>query len=60
MPRYFMSGTRPGRLEHMMVDPSRPAPNHIDFRRKRPQKKLPCDYPVKPPPPEREIKEEGV
>ena len=60
MPQYFMSGTRLAGLERMMMDPSRPAPTHTDLRRKKPQKKLPCDRPVKPPPPEREIKEEGV
>lgn len=60
MGKYFMGGTRLGRLERMMMDPSRTTPTHTDPRRKKPQKKLPCDRPVRSRPPEQEIKGDGV
>ncbi len=60
MPRYFMGDTRLGWLEKMMMDPSRPTPSRTDCRRKMPQKKMPCNRPVKPQPPERKTKEGGV
>ena len=46
MPRYFMSDTRLGWLEKMMMDPSRPSPPRITPRQKTPQKKLPCNRPA--------------
>ncbi len=46
MPRYFMSDTRLGWLEKMMMDSSRPFPPRITPRQKTPQKKLPCSRPV--------------
>ncbi len=52
MARYFMGGTRLAGFERMMTDPSRRPPVHTDTRRKSPQKKLPCNRPVKPRPPE--------
>ena len=58
MARYFMGDTRLAGLERMMMDPSRTAPTrNTDTRRKRPQKKLPSNRPVKPRQREREMKE---
>ena len=58
MAQYFMSDTRLAGLEQMMMAPSRTAPTrNTDTRRKRPQKKLPCNRPVKPRQREREMKE---
>ena len=48
MGKYFMGGTRLGGLERMMMDPGRTTPVHTAPRRKKPQKKLPCDRPVRP------------
>ena len=41
MPKYFMGGTRLGGLERMMMDSSRSAPDCLDPREKKPQKKPP-------------------
>lgn len=60
MARYFMSDTRLAGLERMMMDSSRPAPPRSIPRQKRPQKKLPCNRPVKQRPPKQEIKEGGI
>lgn len=63
MARYFMGDTRLAGLERMMMDPSRTPSTRIDSRKKRPQKKLPCNRPAKPQPREWEIREdfeEGV
>ena len=58
MARYFMGDTRLAGLERMMMDPSRTVPTrNTDTRRKRPQKKLPCNRPVKPRQREWEMKE---
>ena len=49
MARYFMNDTRLAGLERMMMDPSRTVPTrNTDTRKKRPQKNLPCNRPVKP------------
>ena len=40
-----------------MMDPSRSPSTRIDTRKKRPQKKLPCNRPVKPRQREWEMKE---
>lgn len=60
MARYFMGSTTLEGLERMMMDPSRTTPAHTGPRRKKPQKKLPCDRPVRPHPHELEIKGGGV
>ena len=52
MPKYFMRGTRLGGLERMMMDSSRSAFDRPDPRKRKPQKKLPCDRPAAPHPPE--------
>ena len=57
MARYFMGDTRLAGLERMMMDPSRSPSTCIDTRKKRPQKKLPCNRPDKPWQREWEIKE---
>lgn len=57
MARYFMGDTRLAGLERMMMDPSRSASTRIDTRKKRPQKKLPCNRPAKPRQREWEMKE---
>ena len=44
MPRYFMSDTRLGWLEKMMM--SRPSPSRAAPRQKTPQKKMLCNRPV--------------
>ena len=59
MARYFMGDTRLAGLERVMMDPSRRPSNRSDTRRKRPQKKLPCDRPAKPRPREWEITEDN-
>ncbi|WP_243154136.1 hypothetical protein [Pseudoflavonifractor sp. 60] len=41
----------------MMMDPSRSPSTRIDTRKKRPQKKLPCNRPTKPRQREWEMKE---
>ena len=45
MPRYFMSDTRLGWLEKIMITPSKPYPSYTAPRQKGPQKKLPCNRP---------------
>ena len=60
MPKYFMGGTRLGGLERMMMDSSRPAPDCVDPRKKKPQKKPPHDQPAAPHPPEQRRKEDSV
>ena len=58
MARYFMGDTRLAGLERMMMDPSRTVPTrNTDTRKKRPQKKLHCNRPVKPRQREWEMKE---
>ena len=58
MARYFMGDTRLAGLERVMMDPSRTVPTrNTDTRRKRPQKKLPSNRPVKPRQREWEMKE---
>ena len=59
MPRYFMGETRWAGFERMMMDPSRSVPRP-KTRQKRPQKKLPCNRPVKPRPPEQRTGEGRV
>ncbi len=59
MARYFMSDTRLGWLEKMMMDPFRTPSTRTDPRRNRPQKKPPCNRPVEPQP-RRKPKEGGV
>lgn len=56
MARYFMSDTRLGWLEKMMMDTSRPSPPRSFPQRKGPQKKPPRSQPVKPHSREWEIK----
>ncbi|NBI65949.1 hypothetical protein D1646_03805 [Pseudoflavonifractor sp. 60] len=60
MPRYFMSDTRLGWLEKMMMTPPKPAPSRTPSRQKGPQKKLPCSRPAKPNSREWEIKGDCV
>ena len=57
MARYFMGDTRLAGLERMMMDPSRSPSTRIDTRKKRPQKKLPCNRSVNPRQREWEMKE---
>ena len=59
MPRYFMSETRWAGFERMMMDSSRSVPRP-KTKQKRPQKKLPCNRPVKPQPPKPTNEEAGV
>ena len=54
-----MGETRWAGFERMMMDPSRSAPRP-KTRQKRPQKKLPCNRPVKPRPPEQRNGEGSV
>ena len=60
MPKYFMGGTRLGGLERMMMDSSRSAPDCLDPREKKPQKKPPHDQPAALHPPEQKRKEDSV
>ena len=61
MPRYFMSGTRLGGLERMMMDPSRTATIcNANIRRQRPQKKQTRSQAIKQNSREWEIKEDSV
>ena len=60
MPKYFMRGTRLGGLERMMMDSSRSAFDRPDPRKRKPQKKLPCDRPAAPHPPEQRRKGDSV
>ena len=60
MARSFMGDTRLGWLEKMMMDPSRTPSTRTDSRRNRPQKKPPCDRPVKPQTSRRKPKEGSV
>ncbi len=60
MARYFMSGTRLGWVEKMMMEPGRPSPSRAVPKQKRRQKKLPCNRPVKPRPVEQELEEGSV
>ena len=48
MAQYFMGDTRLAGLERMMMDPSRSPSTRTDTRKKSPQKRLPCNRPVKP------------
>ena len=57
MARYFMGDTRLAGLERMMMDPSRSPSTRTDTRKKRPQKKLPCNRSVKSRQREWEMKE---
>ena len=57
MARYFMGDTRLAGLEWMMMDPSRSPSTRTDTRKKRPQKKLPCNRSVNPRQREWEMKE---
>ena len=60
MARYFMSDTRLGWLEKMMMDTSRPSPPRSFPQRNGPQKKPPCSQHARPRSREREIKGGGV
>ena len=60
MARYFMSGTRLGWVEKMMMSPARPSTSRVAPRQKGRQKKLPCNRPVKPRPVEQELEEGSV
>ena len=55
-----MRGTRLGGLERMMMDSSRSAFDRPDSRKMKPQKKLPCDRPAAPHPPEQRRKGDSV
>ncbi|WP_300691055.1 hypothetical protein [uncultured Oscillibacter sp.] len=46
-----------GACDDAMMDPSRSPSTRIDTRKKRPQKKLPCNRPTKPRQREWEMKE---
>ena len=48
---------RSGLCDDAMMDPSRSPSTRIDTRKKRPQKKLPCNRPTKPRQREWEMKE---
>ncbi len=49
-----------GACDDAMMDPSRPTPSRTGRRKEIPQKKMPCNRPVKPQPPGRKVKEGGV
>ena len=55
-----MGGTRLGGLERMMMDSSRSAPDCLDPREMKPQKKPPRDQPAAPHFPEQRCKEDSV
>ncbi len=60
MARYFMADTRLAGLERMMMTPPRTPSIRADARRKKPQKKPPCNRSTKPRHHKSEIKEGGV
>ena len=60
MPQYFMSDTRLGWLEKMMMDPSRRPPARAAPQQKGPRKKPSHSQSAKPNSHEWELKEGGV